>query len=167
AVWLMIRPDLFQSSNQYWRRVAQTLGAPALMLFYVSTIVLLWQRPAWQERLAPLAPVGRMALTNYLLQSVAGTLVFYGYGLGLINRIGPTTGFLLSLGFFLLQVRFSRWWLARFRFGPAEWLWRTLTYGRRQPWRRGQTAAGLRPLPLLAPLGRRLRRLPPALPLVA
>lgn len=103
---------------------------------YVAGITLLFQRAAWQRRLLVLAPVGRMALTNYLLQSVLGVLLFYGYGLGLIGKLGSAAQLAVALGIFALQAVFSRLWLARFRFGPAEWLTRSLTYGRAQPMRR-------------------------------
>lgn len=118
------------------------LGIPAMSLFYLSAIVLLFQRPRWQRRLLRLAPVGRMALTNYLMQTVFHLFIFYGYGLGLglIGRVGTSLCIPLSLAIFGLQILYSRWWLARFRFGPAEWLWRTLTYGARQPMRMEQTA---------------------------
>ena len=122
-----------------WSAAGQAIaaaGIPAMSCFYVSAIVLLFQRPGWQRRLLWLAPVGRMALTNYLMQTVFHLLLFYGYaGLGLIGRVGPSVCVPLSLAVFAFQIVFSRWWLARFRFGPVEWLWRTLTYGRRQPMR--------------------------------
>ncbi len=123
----------------------RTFGAPALMLFYVSGLTLLTQRESWRERLAPLGPVGRMALTNYLTQSMLGTLIFYGYGLGLYGRTTPLFGVILVIVIFLAQIRFSAWWLARYQFGPMEWLWRSLTYGRKQPLRRGETLAEVRP----------------------
>lgn len=113
------------------------LGIPAMSLFYVSAIVLLFQRSAWQRRLRWLAPVGRMALTNYLVQTLFHLFIFYGFGigLGLIGRVGTSLCIPLSLAIFALQILYSHWWLARFRFGPAEWLWRTLTYGARQSMR--------------------------------
>ena len=77
-----------------------------------------------------------MALTNYLSQTVISLLLFYGYGLGLITRLGPKSLLALPLGIFVLQIGISHLWLARFRFGPAEWLWRSLTYGKAQPMRR-------------------------------
>jgi uncharacterized protein len=120
---------------------AIVLGAPALCLFYVAAICLLVQRAGWQRRLTPLAPVGRMALSNYLLQSLVATTIFYGYGLGLFGRVGPVLGLLLTVAIYAVQVLLSEWWMRRFRFGPAEWLWRSLTYARRQPMRRGQPAA--------------------------
>jgi uncharacterized protein len=115
--------------------IAQTLGGPALCLGYVAAITLLVQRSSWQQRLAPLAAVGRMALTNYLLQSLICTTIFYSYGLGLFGQVGPAAGVLLSVAIYTLQIALSRWWLRRFRFGPMEWLWRSLTYRRRQPLR--------------------------------
>ena len=71
-----------------------------------------------------------MPLTNYLLQSVVCTLIFYGYGLGFYAKCGPALGLALSFAIFSLQIPWSRWWFARFQFGPAEWLWRRLTYGK-------------------------------------
>jgi len=114
---------------------AQAIGAPALMLAYVAAITLGMLNPAWQSRLQVLAPVGRMALTNYLLQSLICTTIFYGYGLGFFGQMGAAAGIGLSLLIYFLQIPFSHWWMARFQFGPMEWLWRTLTYGRRQPFR--------------------------------
>ena len=107
----------------------------ALSLFYASAIVLLAQRAAWKKWLAPLAPVGRMALSNYLFQSLVYVTLFYSYGLGLMGTIGPALLTVLSVFVFVLQILLSRWWLTRFRFGPVEWLWRTLTYGKPQPLR--------------------------------
>jgi len=103
----------------------------ALMALYVTTLVRLAQRPSWRRRFAPIAIVGRMPLTNYLLQTAIATTIFYGWGLGFWNRGGPLTWFLLALGiYFVVQIPFSLWWLARFEYGPMEYLWRVLTYGR-------------------------------------
>jgi uncharacterized protein len=109
------------------------VGVPALCFFYASAIILLAQKATWKRRLAPLAPVGRMALSNYLLQ----VLIFkvLTHGLGLYGRIGPLFGAFVGLLVFMLQLLVSIWWMKRFRFGPAEWLWRTLTYGKLQPMR--------------------------------
>jgi uncharacterized protein len=117
-----------------------SVGVPAMSTFYVSSIVLLFQRDDWRRRLMWLAPVGRMALTNYLTQTLCHLFIFYGFaGLGLMGRVGTTLCVPISLAIFALQILYSRWWLARFRFGPCEWLWRTLTYGKRQPMRFAQT----------------------------
>lgn len=96
-------------------------------LGYVGALVLLWHGRA-RLLLAPLALAGRMALTNYIAQSVIGTLVFYGYGLAYWG-MGRAWQLVFVLVVFALQVAFSRWWLARFRYGPLEWLWRWATYG--------------------------------------
>ena len=120
-------------------RGARAVGGPALCLFYIAATILLVRRKACgdkqhpRELLAPLAAVGRMALSNYLLQSIVCTLIFYGYGLGLYGKLGPAITLLLSIVIYRLQMGLSNWWLGRYRFGPAEWLWRSLTYGKRQP----------------------------------
>ena len=112
------------------------VAGPLLALAYGAGSALLWQRPRWQRWLRPLAALGRMALTNYLLQSVIATFLFYGYGLGLARRVSPSLALLIAAAILGAQLLISGWWLRRYRFGPAEWLWRTLTYGRRQPLRR-------------------------------
>ena len=115
--------------------VGQTFGAPALALFYMATLTLLAERVAWRRRLAPLSFVGRMALTNYLLQSFICSTLFFGYGFAFYGQIGIAGGIALTVAIYVVEAAFSAWWLKRFRFGPMEWLWRTLTYGKRQPMR--------------------------------
>ncbi len=111
------------------------VGAPALGFFYAAVIILLVQREAWKRRLAPLAAVGRVALSNYLLHTLILLSIFHNFGLGLFGQIGPAVGVALAFLIFPLQVLLSMWWIRRFRFGPVEWLWRTLTYGKLQPMR--------------------------------
>ncbi len=104
----------------------------SMMCFYVLTIVRLAQSPVWQKRFAPMAATGRMPLTNYLGQTLMATTLFYGWGFGYFGKVGPALGLLLAFAiFFVIQVPLSLWWLRRFEFGPLEYLWRTLTYGRR------------------------------------
>ena len=110
--------------------VLYVLNRPILCAFYMGVIVLLAQRPVWRAAMSPLASVGRMPLTNYLMQSVIATTLFYGYAFGLYYRIGPAVGVLIAFAIYAVQVAYSAWWMARFRFGPMEWLWRTLTYGK-------------------------------------
>ena len=76
-----------------------------------------------------------MALTNYLGQSLVCTWVFNGHGLGLYGKLTPAAFMLGGVALYGAQIAFSRWWLGRFRFGPAEWLWRSMTYGRLHPLR--------------------------------
>ena len=107
--------------------------APALGFGYAAALTLLYRRQVWRARLSPLAAVGRMALSNYLFQTLVGTTIFYGYGLGLYGRVGPAVCLAIAGGIYLVQIPLSVWWLGRFRFGPAEWAWRSLTYLKLQP----------------------------------
>jgi uncharacterized protein len=103
----------------------------ALMTFYVTTLIRMAQVRQWRPRLSVIASVGRMPLTNYLMQTAIVTTLFYGWGFGFWNRGGPLAWFVLACAIYgLVQIPFSRWWLARFEYGPMEYLWRLLTYGR-------------------------------------
>jgi uncharacterized protein len=112
------------------------VGGPALSLAYAAALVLLLQSDGWQRALHGIASAGQMALSNYLLQSLICTTIFYSYGLGLFGSVGRATGLALAGLIYVVQVGISVWWLKRFQFGPMEWLWRTLTYGKRPPMRR-------------------------------
>lgn len=109
--------------------------APFLTAVYATTIVLLYRDERWRRRLAPLGAVGRLALSNYLLQSLIGAFLFTGYGLGLFGQIGSAVGLLLSATIYAAQIPLSVWWVRQFAFGPAEWLLRSFTYTRWQPFR--------------------------------
>lgn len=110
--------------------ICYRLSRLALTAFYVLSFLRLLQRPLWRARLQPLAMAGRMALTNYLLQTAFGLCVFYGWGLGLRGQLGITAQFGLCIAFFtLVQVPASAWWFRRFTYGPMEYLWRAATYG--------------------------------------
>ena len=109
----------------------RTLGRAALMTFYAASILRLLDRPSAARFLRPFALAGRMPLSNYLLQTVLATFVFYGWGLGFWGRASPWKEVALAAGlFFLVQLPLSAWWLAHFRYGPVEYVWRRLTYGR-------------------------------------
>jgi uncharacterized protein len=100
----------------------------SLGLAYIAVFILLFQLPLWRRWMSPLIAVGRMALTNYLLQTLIAIILFYGVGFG----IGPRFGMIGTLPFFaaifVIQIVFSRWWLGHFYFGPVEWIWRCLSY---------------------------------------
>jgi uncharacterized protein len=117
------------------------VGVLGFASFYVAGLSLLYLRPRAWRLLSVLAPAGQMALTNYLGQTVLSQLVFYGYGLNLIGKLRPSLCLLLIFGLFWVQVLVSHLWLARFRFGPVEWVWRSLTYGKLQPMRRERVLA--------------------------
>ena len=109
----------------------KSIGAPALALAYAAGFCLLFQRARRWRR--AFAAAGQMALTNYLLHSVAGVLIFYGIGFGLFGRVPLAIMIAGAIAFFALQTVASRLWLSRAAFGPAEWLWRMVTYGRGVP----------------------------------
>lgn len=117
------------------RPLAYAVSFSAQFLSYYLAVILLSENPATKRWMAPLREVGRMALTNYLLQSVVCTAIFYSYGLGFYWKVGPALGLGLSFLIYFGQIIFSTWWLRRFRFGPVEWAWRSLTYGEAQPMR--------------------------------
>jgi uncharacterized protein len=110
-----------------------TIGVPAGSVFYASTVALLWEKVQWRERLRPFVAVGRMALSNYLLQSLVCTTLYYSWGLGFYGRVGPLLGFAPTIAIYAAQVVLSVWWLRHFATGPMEWLWRRLTYGSTAP----------------------------------
>lgn len=111
--------------------VGQIVGAPILAVGYLSAVALLCLRIG---PIGPLVSVGRMALTAYLLQSTLTLIVFAGFGL--YERLTPPQGMLVVFGVWAVLLVVCPLWMSRFRFGPVEWLWRTATYGHRQPMRR-------------------------------
>ena len=125
--------------DSYWAPTfapIEEAGIIAMSFSYLALIVVAFHQSAtWRRRLEYLAPVGRMALTNYLTQSLLYLLLLSGVGLGLYGEVGPTLCVVFSVVVFAVQMAFSRWWLSHYRFGPAEWVWRTLTYGQLQPMR--------------------------------
>lgn len=118
-----------------WQSVSQFVGIP-IALGYMALIIWLVRLGALRWLTDSLASVGRMALSNYLLQTILCTTFFYGYGLGYFANVGYPGLFAVVAGVWVVNVVFSRLWLAAFRFGPAEWLWRSLTYWELQPIRR-------------------------------
>jgi len=121
-VWMFFIPTLLKSLHSW-----------GLAAFYGSSLMLLLQRRSCQRFLAPLSAGGRMALTNYLLQSML--LIPLCIAFDLFDRVTPLMGLLFAGAVAIIQVPLSGWWLKRFRFGPAEWLWRSMTYGQIQKMR--------------------------------
>jgi len=105
----------------------QMLGNLPACLGYVSLVILMLHSSTVFSRIRILAPLGRMALTNYLTQSLVGAFYFYGWGLG---HFGVSRAYQMAYVacIIALQIAFSHFWLARFRYGPMEWLWRAITY---------------------------------------
>lgn len=111
----------------------QMLANLLMCLGYIAWVMRALASPLWQRPLGLLAPAGRMALTNYLMQSLVCTWIFYGYGLGYFEQLPRAWHPVFALALFGLQVLVSHLWLSRFRFGPMEWVWRSATYLKPQP----------------------------------
>jgi uncharacterized protein len=113
----------------------------AVALGHIGLVMLL-ARASWAGWLTRgLADVGRMALTSYLTATIVCTTLFNGYGFGLFGLLDRRRLYLVVLAIWLAQLAFSHFWLRAFRFGPAEWAWRSLTYWKAQPLRRRRTEA--------------------------
>lgn len=127
--WDVIPSFFHMGQYSYWGSILMALG-------WISIWMLLQHGGAVSGLRTRLRAVGRMALTNYLMQTVLGVLIFTGTGLGLFGRVPRIGQAGLVVLIWALELAWSPWWLARFRFGPAEWLWRSLSYRSRQPFRR-------------------------------
>jgi uncharacterized protein len=112
------------------------IGGIAFSLCYISIITLLFIKGKATLLSKTLVPMGRMALTNYLMQSTICAFIFHSYGLGFYGKVEVWQGILLTFLIYALQVIFSRIWLSYFYFGPLEWLWRSLTYRKFQEMKR-------------------------------
>jgi uncharacterized protein len=113
------------------------LAVPVLAAGYVAGIVVAFQGGVGRRLLTPFAALGRMALTNYLTQSLVIGFVLFGIGpgLALAGKIGTASLLAVVVLVYIVQMIFSNWWLRRFSYGPAEWVWRALTYGERPPFK--------------------------------
>jgi uncharacterized protein len=117
------------SQFNYW-------GSLLMIFSYICLVMMFYKSAGMLPLKSRLAAVGRMALTNYLLQSIICVFIFYGIGLGLYGQVSRTMQLVIVLLIWSLQLIYSKSWLNHFFFGPFEWLWRSLTYRKRQPFRR-------------------------------
>lgn len=106
-------------------------GRPALSMCYSCALGLLFLQADWRRRMMPFAAIGRTALSNYLLQTVVCTTIFYGYGGALFGKVSLAWLLAPTVVIYALEVPLSNWWLGHYRFGPAEWAWRWMTYGKK------------------------------------
>jgi uncharacterized protein len=113
----------------------ERLDTVLLAFGYGAVIIWAFDRTRARPLLAWAAPLGRMAFTNYMMQSVVFGWLFYGYGLGLFAKVGVATALAIGTSVYAAQVVLSAHWLLRYRFGPLEWLWRSAMYGAWQPFR--------------------------------
>lgn len=138
--WLRLQGYLQADYNEYERtklilwdgyeisRLCRSIGL-------LGTLLLLYRVPFFHRIMQVFRPVGQMAFTNYLMQSILGGLIFYGIGLGYFGKWQRYEIYFVVFAIWVFQIIFSHIWLRYFRFGPLEWLWRTLTYWKKQPWR--------------------------------
>jgi|TARA_B100000953_G_scaffold163956_1_gene135305 uncharacterized protein len=127
-VWACVSSGMDVLKTNPYFRPTYHLGRLAMGLGYLG-LILWFIKSNWMQSLrARLACVGRMALTNYLMQSLFGLLIFTGAGLGLIGKLSWSQVYLIVPPIWLFQLIISPWWLKHFYFGPVEWLWRYLTY---------------------------------------
>ncbi|KQU88771.1 hypothetical protein ASC78_23670 [Variovorax sp. Root318D1] len=136
-----LRPDAVRELQG----VAVTLlTAPFLAAAHAAGMLLVFQTRSGRVLARALAPAGRMALTNYLLQSAVCAWIFLAFGLRLIGVLGPLATFGVALAIFAGNLLLSAWWMGRFAYGPVEWLLRAFTYMQLPPLRRSRQAAGQR-----------------------
>ena len=139
--------ELFEGARgfavPFLRRLIVEGGYLGLTLAFAAGLALLHTKSGWTKKVETLAPLGRMALSAYLCQTVFGIWLFYGFTPGphLMGKVGPGTLALICVTGYAIQVWLARIWMRRFAFGPAEWLWRTLTYWQAQPMKRPRPAA--------------------------
>lgn len=116
--------------------VLYSVGVPSLALGIAALVATVWQSSVGRSVLSFLAPVGRMAMTNYLLQTMVCLTIFYGYGFGYFGKLTAWQVSSIAILIFAVQIVISSVWLKLFAYGPMEWIWRQLTYKKRLPLRR-------------------------------
>jgi uncharacterized protein len=134
ATRILMDTKVLESGSEWdWITYLSDGSSLAIGIFYGIIFAFLYQQKKWKKRLSVFKEMGRMALTNYLLQTVINIFIFNGFGFGLAGKTGPSIYVLWFIILITLQIILSRWWLRRFHFGPFEWLWRSLTYKKLQP----------------------------------
>lgn len=131
---MFIYNPVARGDSEFWHQTIHSLGyrlnTIGLFGFYLGGFIMLYQQASVRRYLEVLVPVGKMTLTNYIMQSVVAVLLFNGLGLGLLGSVGPSLTLPIALIFFLFQILFSHLWLSYFNAGPLEWLWRVMVSGR-------------------------------------
>lgn len=123
-------------TNGLYQTIAYALGVVPLALVYVAIFMWAFQSNAGKRLLSVFAPVGKMAFSNYIFQTMVGSVLFLGAGLGYIGQVGPFCYTIFGVLVFMVQVMLSHAWLQYFNYGPVEWLWRSATYKHWQPMRK-------------------------------
>lgn len=133
-----------ENQDKYWgleiegwyETLAYAFGVAPLALVYTIILALLFQQKVIHKILLLIAPVGKMAFTNYIMHSIIGIIIFYGIGFGYMQQVGPFAWTILAVMVFIFQIIVSTIWLRYFEFGPIEWAWGSFTYGKQQKMRK-------------------------------
>ncbi|WP_404451706.1 DUF418 domain-containing protein [Virgibacillus necropolis] len=143
VIFLVLKLGPYAYGNPIWFSFIQdNLGGSASALFYIFSIGLLAKTDLGMKLIRPFVHVGRMSLTNYISQSVIMFILFYGIGFALYGTISPLEGVIIVVIIYTLQVFASRWWFRHYQFGPLEWIWRVLTYNKKQAFRKNNVNRG-------------------------
>jgi uncharacterized protein len=119
--------------NGWYQTIAYAFGVAPLALAYVGLMMLSFQTAIGHKIMGVISPVGKMAFSNYIMHSLIGNFVFLSIGLNYGGKVGPVYYTLFAIAVWIAQIIISTIWLKYFNFGPVEWVWRSLTYGKRQP----------------------------------
>ncbi|UOQ43474.1 DUF418 domain-containing protein [Halobacillus salinarum] len=140
VLFILFKAGPYLIGSPEWTQLLQDgIGGSASAVFYVLSITLLFQTRVGAKVIFPLTWVGRMSLSNYIFQSLLCFFLFYSVGLGWYAQVSPLESFLLVTAVYALQIFLSKQWLRKYKYGPLEWLWRSLTYNKKQPMKRKQT----------------------------
>jgi len=134
AGWEFRQAFFIGSQYNYWASMLVSLG-------WVGATMLVFQSPTLRGFTRPIAAVGRMAFSNYIFDTVVCTTIFYGFGFGMFGKVSRVTQIQIVTAIWIAQLILSSIWMRYFQFGPLEWLWRSLTYWKRQPFRKATSAA--------------------------
>jgi uncharacterized protein len=131
ALWLLKNYNVITSRLLIY--LLLKVGIFAIALFYATSIIFLFQKNKVKKLMHAFSDLGRMTLTNYLMQTLVYIIIFYNVGFGLLGEWSLTVIWIAALLLYVLQIIFSRWWLSKFMYGPVEWIWRQLTYQKKFP----------------------------------
>ncbi len=124
----------------FYRTIAYAVGVAPLAATYIALYMFAFEKKWWKQILLKIAPVGKMAFTNYIMHTLIGNFVFFNAGLGYMGKVGPVYYTIFALLVFIFQIILSTQWLKYFNYGPVEWLWRSATYKQWQPFLKNKNA---------------------------
>lgn len=126
---LFVLMQMEAGGNTSWiKEVVKYYAGIIICFFYITSIILIGDTKLGTKMIRPFSYVGRMALTNYLVQTIICVMIFYGYGMGYFGRVGYGMGVIIACAIYAVQMVYSKLWFGHFSYGPVEWLWRRLTY---------------------------------------